>query len=56
MKTYYNLVVSSTHNYDAMRHAVKWVAENVINYKGAITLGLVNQVKTVIRAYDPCHR
>ncbi|HRN46640.1 MAG TPA: Ni/Fe hydrogenase subunit alpha [Niabella sp.] len=54
MITRCNLIVSTTHNNDAMNRAVKWVAENVISNKGAITDGMLNQVETAIRAYDPC--
>ncbi|MBK7097049.1 MAG: Ni/Fe hydrogenase subunit alpha [Sphingobacteriales bacterium] len=54
MITRCNLIVSTTHNNDAMNHAVKWVAENVISNKGTITDAMLNQVETAIRAYDPC--
>jgi NAD-reducing hydrogenase large subunit len=37
-----------------MNQAVKWVANNVISQKGAITDGMLNQVEVAIRAYDPC--
>ena len=49
-----NLIVSTTHNNDAMNTAVRWVANNVISRKGAITDGMLNQVEVAIRAYDPC--
>jgi NAD-reducing hydrogenase large subunit len=49
-----NLIVSTTHNNDAMNTAVKWVANNVISRKGHITDGMLNQVEVAIRAYDPC--
>lgn len=49
-----NLIVSTTHNNDAMNKAVKWVAEQVISRKGTITEGMLNQVEIAIRAYDPC--
>ena len=54
MITKCNLIVSTTHNNDAMNTAVKWVASNVINRKGHITDGMLNQVEVAIRAYDPC--
>ena len=49
-----NLIVSTTHNNDAMNTAVRWVADNVISSKGTITDGMLNQVEIAIRAYDPC--
>ncbi len=49
-----NLIVSTTHNNDAMNEAVKWVANNVISKKESITEGMLNQVEVAIRAYDPC--
>lgn len=54
MITRCNLIVSTTHNNDAMNNAVKWVAKNVIDKKGEITDGMLNQVEVAIRAYDPC--
>ncbi len=54
MITRCNLIVSTTHNNEAMNQAVKWVANNVISQKGAITDGMLNQVEVAIRAYDPC--
>jgi len=49
-----NLIVSTTHNNEAMNQAVKWVANNVISGKPKITEGMMNQVEVAIRAYDPC--
>ncbi len=49
-----NLIVSTTHNNDAMNEAVRWVADKVISEKGEITEGMLNQVEVAIRAYDPC--
>jgi NAD-reducing hydrogenase large subunit len=49
-----NLIVSTTHNNDAMNTAVRWVANNVISRKGTITDCMLNQVEVAIRAYDPC--
>ena len=54
MITRCNLIVSTTHNNDAMNHAVKWVADHVISRKGTITESMLNQVEVAIRAYDPC--
>ncbi len=54
MITRCNLIVSTTHNNDAMNEAVKWVANNVISKKEKITEGMLNQVEVAIRAYDPC--
>ncbi len=54
MITRCNLIVSTTHNNQAMNQAVKWVANNVISQKGTITDGMLNQVEVAIRAYDPC--
>jgi len=54
MITRCNLIVSTTHNNDAMNTAVKWVANNVISKSGTITDGMLNQVEVAIRAYDPC--
>ena len=49
-----NLIVSTTHNNEAMNQAVKWVANNVISGKPKVTEGMMNQVEVAIRAYDPC--
>jgi NAD-reducing hydrogenase large subunit len=54
MITRCNLIVSTTHNNDAMNNAVKWVAHNVISRKGHVTDSMLNQVEVAIRAYDPC--
>ncbi|MEP7127965.1 MAG: Ni/Fe hydrogenase subunit alpha [Chitinophagales bacterium] len=54
MITRCNLIVSTTHNNDAMNTAVRWVANNVISRSGNITDGMLNQVEVAIRAYDPC--
>jgi len=54
MITRCNLIVSTTNNNDAMNMAVRWVANNVISRKGAITDSMLNQVEVAIRAYDPC--
>ena len=49
-----NLIVSTTHNNEAMNQAVKWVAEHEISGQAKITESLLNQVEIAIRAYDPC--
>jgi NAD-reducing hydrogenase large subunit len=54
MITRCNLIVSTTHNNDAMNTAVKWVADHVISRKGSITASMLSQVEVAIRAYDPC--
>ena len=54
MITRCNLIVSTTHNNQAMNKAVRWVADNSISNKGTITDGMLNQVEVAIRAYDPC--
>jgi len=54
MITRCNLIVSTTHNNQAMNKAVNWVARNVLSQKPAITDGMLNQVEVAIRAYDPC--
>ncbi|MFD2247902.1 Ni/Fe hydrogenase subunit alpha [Pontibacter ruber] len=54
MITRCNLIVSTTHNNEAMNRAVRWVAEKVLDGKPEITEGLLNQVETAIRTFDPC--
>ena len=54
MITKCNLIVSTTHNNEAMNRAVRWVAKNVLDKKKEITDPLLNQVEIAIRAYDPC--
>ncbi len=54
MITRCNLIVSTTNNNDALNTAVRWVAKNVIDRKGTVTDGMLNQVEVAIRAYDPC--
>lgn len=54
MITRCNLIVSTTHNNDAMNTAVKWVAQKVLNQSGTITETMLNQVEVAIRAFDPC--
>jgi NAD-reducing hydrogenase large subunit len=54
MITRCNLIVSTSHNNDAMNHAVRWVADNVISGQEKISEGMLNQVEVAIRSYDPC--
>lgn len=49
-----NLIVSTTHNNEAMNRAVRWVAENELSGKPQITEAMMNQIEVAIRAYDPC--
>lgn len=48
-----NLIVSTTHNNQAMNEAVRAVAREQLSGH-EITEGLLNQVEVAIRAYDPC--
>jgi NAD-reducing hydrogenase large subunit len=52
--THANLIVSTTHNNEAMNQAVHQVAQSHISQKPEITEGMLNQVEVAIRAYDPC--
>ncbi len=54
MITKCNLIVSTTHNNEAMNRATKWVAQNVLDGNHEITEPMLNQVEVAIRAYDPC--
>ncbi len=54
MITKCNLIVSTTHNNQAMNEAVRWVADHEISGKGTITDAMLNRVEVAIRAYDPC--
>jgi NAD-reducing hydrogenase large subunit len=54
MITRCNLIVSTTHNNEAMNKAVEWVAKEVLEDKPEITETMLNQVEIAIRAYDPC--
>jgi NAD-reducing hydrogenase large subunit len=54
MITKCNLIVSTTHNNEAMNRAVRWVANNVLDQQKEITEGMLNQVEVAIRAFDPC--
>ncbi len=48
-----NLVVSTTHNNQAMNEAVRQVARQYLDGQ-EITEGLLNHIEVAIRAYDPC--
>jgi NAD-reducing hydrogenase large subunit len=48
-----NLIVSTTHNNQAMNEAVRAVARDYLN-GCELTEGLLNHIEVAIRAYDPC--
>ena len=48
-----NLIVSTTHNNQAMNSAVREVAKKYLNGR-EITEGLLNHIEIAIRAFDPC--
>jgi NAD-reducing hydrogenase large subunit len=48
-----NLIVSTTHNNQAMNEAVRSVAHEYLDGH-AITEALLNHIEVAIRAYDPC--
>jgi NAD-reducing hydrogenase large subunit len=48
-----NLIVSTTHNNQAMNEAVRAVAREYLDGQ-QITEGLLNRIEVAIRAYDPC--
>jgi len=48
-----NLIVSTTHNNQAMNTAVREVARKYLNGR-EITEGLLNHIEVAIRAFDPC--
>jgi NAD-reducing hydrogenase large subunit len=49
-----NLIVSTTHNNEAMNKAVRWVADHEISGEPRISEAMMNQIEVAIRAYDPC--
>jgi NAD-reducing hydrogenase large subunit len=51
--THCNLIVSTTHNNQAMNEAVRAVARDDFDGR-EITEGLLNHIEVAIRAYDPC--
>jgi NAD-reducing hydrogenase large subunit len=48
-----NLIVSTTHNNQAMNESVRVVARDAFDGR-AVTEGLLNQIEVAVRAYDPC--
>jgi NAD-reducing hydrogenase large subunit len=48
-----NLIVSTTHNNQAMNEAVRSVARQYFDGR-ALSEGLLNRIEVAIRAYDPC--
>ncbi|MCK6505971.1 Ni/Fe hydrogenase subunit alpha [Myxococcota bacterium] len=48
-----NLIVSTTHNNQAMNEAIRQVAREYFDGR-EITEGLLNHIEVAIRAYDPC--
>ena len=52
--TFCNLIVSTTHNNEAMNRSVRDVAVKQLSGQPEITEGMLNQVEVAIRAYDPC--
>ena len=48
-----NLIVSTTHNNQAMNTAIRAVAERYLSGR-TLTEGLLNHIEVAIRAYDPC--
>ena len=48
-----NLIVSTTHNNQAMNEAVRQVARQYLDGQ-EITEGLLNHIEVAIRAFDPC--
>jgi NAD-reducing hydrogenase large subunit len=51
--TWCNLIVSTTHNNQAMNEAVRRVACQYIDGK-QLSEGLLNHIEVAIRAFDPC--
>lgn len=49
-----NLIVSTTHNNEAMNRSVGYVAEQRLSGVAEITEPLINEIEVGIRAYDPC--
>jgi NAD-reducing hydrogenase large subunit len=48
-----NLIVSTTHNNQAMNEAVRRVAQQYL-HGHEVTEGLLNHIEVAIRAFDPC--
>ncbi|MBT4761756.1 MAG: Ni/Fe hydrogenase subunit alpha [Bdellovibrionaceae bacterium] len=49
-----NLIVSTTHNNEAMNRAVNIVAKRTLNNNSQVTEAMLNEIEVAIRAYDPC--
>ncbi len=52
--TFCNLIVSTTHNNQAMNYAVTDIAKKYLNKQEKITEGMLNHLEVAVRAYDPC--
>ncbi len=48
-----NLIVSTTHNNQAMNEAIRQVAEQYLDGR-QLTEGLLNHIEVAVRAFDPC--
>lgn len=48
-----NLIVSTTHNNQAMNESIRQVAANYLDGQ-VLTEPLLNQIEVAVRAYDPC--
>ena len=48
-----NLIVSTTHNNEAMNRAIRAVAQRYLDGR-TLTEGLLNHVEVAVRAFDPC--
>jgi NAD-reducing hydrogenase large subunit len=48
-----NLIVSTTHNNQALNHAIRQVAKRYLDGR-TLTEGLLNHIEVAIRAFDPC--
>jgi NAD-reducing hydrogenase large subunit len=48
-----NLIVSTTHNNQAMNEAIRAVARQYLDGR-TLTEGLLNHIEVVVRAFDPC--
>ncbi len=48
-----NLIVSTTHNNQAMNESIRQVAERYLDGQ-ELTEGLLNHIEVAVRAYDPC--
>lgn len=51
--TWCNLIVSTTHNNQAMNTAIRAVADRYLSGR-QLTEGLLNHIEVAIRAFDPC--